>query len=87
MKVLSLYKYYNMIWYIYIVSISYCIWRMSRGYSKTFGKNNPVGPTPGLETLFIIPFAPVLAAVDISLTWIRLMKEAEEVKIRNQKVF
>ena len=75
-----------MIWYIYIVSISYCVWRMSRGYNKTYG-NNPIGPTPGLETLFIIPFAPVLAAVDISITWIRIMKEAEEAKIRNQKVF
>jgi len=59
---------------------------MSRGYNKTYG-NNPIGPTPGLETLFIIPFAPVLAAVDISITWIRVMKEAEEAKIRNQKVF
>ena len=75
-----------MIWYIYIISISYCIWRMSKGYNKAYG-NNPIGPTPGLETLFIIPFAPVLAAVDISLTWIRLMKEAEEAKIRNQKIF
>lgn len=75
-----------MIWYIYIVSISYCIWRMSKGYTKNYG-NSPIGPTPGLETLFIIPFAPVLAAVDISLTWIRVMKEAEEAKIRNQKIF
>ena len=63
-----------MIWYIYIVSIAYCIWRMSVSYNKKYG-SNPIGPTPGLETLFIIPFAPILATVDITLTWIRVFKE------------
>lgn len=76
-----------MVWYVYIVSISYCLWRMSKGYNKSYGKGNPIGPTPGLETLFIIPFAPVLAAVDVSLTWIRLVKESEEAKRRNERVF
>ncbi len=65
-----------MIWYIYIVSVIYCIWRMTRGYKRTFGSGNPIGPTPGLETIFIIVFAPVLAVVDITLTWIRKVKEA-----------
>ena len=67
-----------MIWYIYIVSIAYCLWRMTRGYKKAFGRNNPIGPTPGLETLFILCFAPILAAVDITLTWIRKIKEYKE---------
>jgi hypothetical protein len=49
---------------------------MSKGYKKTFGENNPIGPTPGLETIFILCFAPVLAVVDITLTWIRKVKEA-----------
>jgi hypothetical protein len=48
---------------------------MAKGYKRSYGKGNPIGPTPGLETLFIIPFAPILAAVDITLTWVRLMKE------------
>jgi hypothetical protein len=60
---------------------------MSVSYKHHFG-NNPIGPTPGLETLFILPFAPVLAVVDASLTWIRLVKEAEEAKRRQQsKIF
>ena len=71
-----------MIWYIYIISITYCIWRMAKGYKQSFG-NNPIGPTPGLETIFILCFAPVLAVVDIALTWIRIYKEAEEAR-RNQ---
>jgi hypothetical protein len=49
---------------------------MSKSYKKAFGENNPVGPTPGLETIFILCFAPVLAVVDITLTWIRKVKEA-----------
>jgi hypothetical protein len=59
---------------------------MSVSYKRDF-ENSPIGPTPGLETLFILPFAPVLAVVDASLTWIRLVKEAEESKRRNSKVF
>jgi len=75
-----------MIWYIYIVSIAYCIWRMSASYNKKFG-NDPIGPTPGLETLFILPFAPLLAIIDASMTWIRWYKEAEEAKRRNTNIF
>jgi hypothetical protein len=70
-----------MIGFIYLVSIAYCIWRMYKGYKRSFGDGNPIGPTPGLETLFIVIFAPVLAAVDLSLTWIRLYREAEETRI------
>jgi len=51
---------------------------MTKGYKQAFGANNPIGPTPGLETLFILCFAPVLAAVDITLTWIRKIKEYKE---------
>ena len=65
-----------MIWYIYIASITYCIWRMSVSYNKKYG-NDPIGPTPGLETLFILIFAPLLAAIDASMTWIRWYKHAE----------
>jgi hypothetical protein len=60
---------------------------MSKGYKRTFGEGNPIGPTPGLETLFIIPFAPVLAVLDISLTWIKWSREAEEAKVRRNKIF
>jgi len=51
---------------------------MTKGYTKTFGTGNPIGPTPGLETLFILCFAPVLAVVDITLTWVRKVKEYKE---------
>jgi hypothetical protein len=59
---------------------------MSVSYNKTFG-SNPIGPTPGLETLFILPFAPLLAIIDASMTWIRWYKEAEEVRRKNNNTF
>jgi hypothetical protein len=49
---------------------------MSKGYKRSFGEGNPIGPTPGLETIFILCFAPILAVVDITLTWVRKVKEA-----------
>ena len=72
-----------MIWWIYVISIAYCIWRMTKGYKKSFGDGNPIGPTPGMETLFILCFAPILAAVDITLTWIRKIKDANN----NERIF
>lgn len=74
-----------MLFTIYVVSVIYCIYKMYRSYSKR--KVDPVYASPGLETLAIIAMAPVLMAVDASLTWIRLYKEADEVRRNREKVF
>ncbi len=42
-----------------------------------------LGITPGLDSIMIIIMAPILAPIDIFLTWMRLYKEAEEAR-RNQ---
>ena len=75
-----------MIWFIYIFSVFYCVFRMYKSYMKSHG-NNVIGSSPGLETLAIIALAPVLMVVDVSMTWIRLYREAEEVRRDNQKFF
>jgi hypothetical protein len=46
---------------------------------------DPVYATPGLETLAILVMAPVLMAVDATLTWIRKYKEYKEEK--QDKIF
>lgn len=74
-----------MLFTIYVVSVLYCVYKMYRSYSK--GKVDPVYASPGLETLAILAMAPVLMAVDASMTWIRLYKEADEVKRSREKVF
>ena len=46
-----------------------------------------IGPTPGLDTIVVLIFAPVLAIVDVSMTWIRLFREAEERRRDREKIF
>jgi hypothetical protein len=42
-----------------------------------------LGISPGLESLALIIMCWILAPVDVFLTWVRVYKEAEEVR-RNQ---
>jgi len=69
----------------YLVSLAYCVWRMTRSYMKSHG-NNVIGSSPGLETLAIIALAPVMMVVDVSLIWIRIYKESEEARRRNSSL-
>lgn len=66
-----------MIWYIYIVSIAYCIYKMGTSYSKT-SLDGVIGPTPNMETIMILLFAPVYAVVDIFFTVRRKYIEHKE---------
>lgn len=45
-----------------------------------------IGVQPGLETIMVIVLAPALAIVDISLTWIRWYREAEQARINQSKI-
>lgn len=74
-----------MLFTIYVISVIYCVYKMYRSYSAK--KVDPVYASPGLETLAILALAPVLMVVDVSMTWIRLYKEADEVKRSREKVF
>lgn len=49
---------------------------MYNNYSKK--NNDPLYATPALETLAILVMAPVLMAVDVSMTWIRLYRERKQ---------
>ena len=65
----------NKIVTIYIISVLYCVYKMYTSYRRN---NDPTHTSPGLETLAIIVMAPVLMAVDVSMTWIRLYKERKQ---------
>jgi hypothetical protein len=60
---------------IYIISVVYCVYKMYRRYSQN---NDPLYSTPGLDTLAILVMAPILMAVDVSMTWIRLYRERKQ---------
>ena len=41
-----------------------------------------IGYSQGLEVIMVIFLGPLLAVIDISLTWIRIYKDAEEARRR-----
>jgi hypothetical protein len=43
------------------------------------------GTSPELDSIMVMVMAWVLAPVDVSITWIRMVKEAEEARIRQEK--
>ena len=60
---------------IYIISVIYCVYKMYTSYTKN---NDPLYSSPGLDTLAILVMAPILMAVDVSMTWVRLYKERKQ---------
>ena len=75
-----------MYWLFHIVCVVYCLYKSYKSYAKT-SNDGVIGTTPALDTLMIMFLAPILAVVDVSLTWIRLYREAYEVKKNRNKVF
>ncbi len=66
----------------YLLCFVYCIYQLVRKWNKNVMAGG-LGITPGLDSIMIIIMAPILAPIDIFLTWMRLYKEAEEAR-RNQ---
>jgi len=44
-----------------------------------------IGLSPGLDTLMVIVMAWILAPLDVSITWIKMVKEAEQARINQSK--
>ena len=72
--------------FFYILCIVYCVIQLIRRYRQL---QNPgmIGVSPGLDMIMVLMLAPVLTIVDVSLTWIKLYKKAEEVKRNRERVF
>jgi len=68
----------------YLVCLTYCLFMSFRKWNRD-AMSGGLGITPGLDTLGIVIMAPILAPVDIFLTWIRVYKEAEEARRRGNK--
>lgn len=66
----------------YLICIIYCFYQVNRKYSK---RGVEIGTSPELDSLMILVMAWVLAPIDVSLTWIRWYKEAEQAKIEQSK--
>jgi hypothetical protein len=67
----------------YIICIIYCFYQLNKKY-----KNRGVdyGTSPELDSIMVLVMAWVLAPIDVSITWIRMVKEAEEARINQSKI-
>jgi hypothetical protein len=71
-----------MIVIVYLLSVVYCLYKLSKRHQKN-DLGGGIGTSPGLDTIMVVVLAPILSVVDVSLTWIRMYKEAEEARRRN----
>lgn len=70
-------------WFItyYVLCIVYCFYQLNKKY-KTRGVD--YGTSPELDSIMVLVMAGILAPVDVIITWIKMVKEAEEAKRRVQ---
>lgn len=68
-----------MFWNYYLICLAYCLIMSFRRWNKDV-RDGGLGISPGLDTLGVVIMAPVLAPVDIFLTWMRIYGEAEKAR-------
>jgi hypothetical protein len=65
----------------YVICIIYCFYQLNKRYKRSGTEYS----SPELDAIMVVVMAWVLAPVDVSLTWIRRYKEAEQVRINQMK--
>jgi hypothetical protein len=66
----------------YIVCLIYCFYQLNVKY-KERGIDYS---SPEMDAIMVLVMAWVLAPVDVSITWIRMVKKAEEARIRQSDI-
>jgi hypothetical protein len=66
----------------YVICIIYCFYQLNKRYKKSGIEYN----SPELDAIMVVVMAWVLAPVDVSLTWIRMVKEAEQARRRQNAI-
>jgi hypothetical protein len=70
-----------MLFIYYVICIIYCFYQLNKKYTKR-GLDYT---SPEMDAIMVLVMAWVLAPVDVSLTWIRWTKEAEQARIDQSK--
>ena len=73
-----------MFWTYYTICFVYCAIMLIRKWNRDIMAGG-LGISPGLDSLALMVMCWILAPVDITLTWIRIYKEAEEARRRGNK--
>jgi hypothetical protein len=66
----------------YGICIIYCFYQLNKRYKRSGTEYN----SPELDAIMVLVMAWVLAPIDVSLTWIRWYKEAEQARINQSKI-
>ena len=69
----------------YVICVIYCFYQLIKTYRKRYS-SDPTGQSPELDAIMVLMMAWVLAPVDASLTWIRMVKEAEQARINQSNI-
>ena len=69
----------------YLICIIYCYYQLFVKLNHRYD-DGPTGNSPELDTIMVLVMAWVLAPIDMSLTWIRWYKEAEQARINQSKL-
>ena len=65
----------------YIICVIYCFYQLNVKYKQRGVEYS----SPEMDAIMVLVMAWVLAPVDVSITWIRIVKSAEEARIRQSK--
>ena len=71
-----------MLFIYYIVCVIYCFYQLNKKYNQR-GLDYS---SPEMDAIMVLVMAWVLAPIDVSLTWIRMVKEAEQARINQSKI-
>jgi hypothetical protein len=66
----------------YIICVIYCFYQLNKRYKKSGTEYG----SPELDAIMVLVMAWVLAPVDVSITWIRMVKEAEQARIDQSRI-
>ena len=69
----------------YVICIIYCFYQLYKNMSTRYS-DDPTGGSPELDSIMVLIMAWILAPIDVSLTWIKWYKKAEEARIRQSKL-
>ena len=65
----------------YVICVIYCFYQLNVKYKQRGVEYS----SPELDAIMVLVMAWILAPIDVSLTWVRMVKEGEEARIRQSK--
>jgi len=69
----------------YVICLIYCFYQLFKNLHKRYD-GSITAQSPEMDTLMVVVMAWILAPIDVSLTWIRWVKEAEQARINQNKI-